>query len=210
VSSVDILIRERDALCDTLTAVGPDAPTLCTGWLSADLAAHLLAREKRPDAGPGILFGGPFARHTQNVMDGYKAKGYDVMVAELRSGPPKWFRIGPMATVNVVENWIHHEDVRRANGQAPRGPEPEVDTILWNSLRTSTLIARRRIHGAGLRLLTPDGRERIVKQAEPLVTVTGRPGELVLFVSGRQEAADVHYDGNAEAIALVRATKLGI
>jgi uncharacterized protein (TIGR03085 family) len=210
VSATDVLLKERHAMCDTFVETGPDAPTLCVGWLTADLAAHLLAREKRPDAGPGIVLPGPFAHHTGKVMEGFKAKGYDTMIAMLRRGPPRLFRMGPMATVNVVENWIHHEDVRRANGHAPRPADAEVDDILWDSLKTSTFIARRRIKGAGLVLKTPDGRERVVKQAEPLVTITGAPGELVLFMSGRQEAADGRYDGTPEAIALVRATKLGI
>ena len=143
-SATDVLLKERAALCDTLAQYGGEAPTLCEGWLTADLAAHLLAREKRPDAGPGILLPGPFKKHTQRVMDQYKAKGYDVMVQELRH-VPKLFRIGPMAALNVGENWIHHEDVRRANGEGPRPADPEIDEILWNSLKTSTLIARRKL-----------------------------------------------------------------
>ena len=63
-SAAEILRAERAAMCDTFEAVGPDAPTLCDGWLTADLAAHLIVREHRPDAMPGILAGGPFARHT--------------------------------------------------------------------------------------------------------------------------------------------------
>ncbi len=209
-SAVDVLLKERAALCDTLVETGPEAPTLCVGWLTADLAAHLLAREKRPDAAAGIILPGPFARHMQTVMEEYKAKGYEPMLTELRGGPPKYFRVGPMASLNVVENWIHHEDVRRANGQGPRPPDPEVDEILWASLKTSSFMAKRKLKGAGLLLKTPDGRERLVKQADPFVVIDGTPGELVLFMSGRQEAADVHYEGTPEAIATVRATKLGI
>jgi uncharacterized protein (TIGR03085 family) len=209
-SAVDVLLKERAALCDTLAETGPDAPTLCVGWLTADLSAHVLAREKRPDAAAGIILPGPFARHMQKVMDEYKAKGYEPMLDELRQGPPKYFRVGPMAALNVVENWIHHEDVRRANGQGPRPADAEVDEILWASLKSSSFIAKRKLKGAGLLLKSPDGRERLVKQADPVVVVTGPPGELVLFMSGRQEAADVHYEGAPEAIALVRATKLGI
>ena len=209
-SSLDVLLKERGALCDTLAETGPEAPTLCVGWLTADLAAHLVAREKRPDAAAGIILPGPFARHMQKVMEEYKAKGYESMLGELRAGPPKYFRVGPMATMNVVENWIHHEDVRRANGQGPRPPDPEVDEILWASLKTSGFMAKRKLKGAGLLLKTPDGRERLVKQADPFVVITGAPGELVLFMSGRQEAADVHYEGTPEAVAIVRATKLGI
>ena len=106
------------------------------------------------------------------------------MVTELRTGPPKYFRIGPMATATSVENWIHHEDVRRANGQGPRPPDPEIDEILWASLKTSSFMAKRKLKGAGLLLKTHDGRERLVKQADPFVVITGAPGELVLFMSG--------------------------
>ena len=40
---------ERAALCDTLEAVGPDVPTLCDPWTTAELAAHLVIRDRRPD-----------------------------------------------------------------------------------------------------------------------------------------------------------------
>ena len=39
----------------TMRASGPDAPTLCEGWTTRDLAAHLVIRERRLDATPGIL-----------------------------------------------------------------------------------------------------------------------------------------------------------
>ena len=47
--------RERAALVNTMRAVGPDAPTLCGEWTTRDLAAHLVLRERRPDAAAGIL-----------------------------------------------------------------------------------------------------------------------------------------------------------
>ena len=59
---------ERAAFADTLEEAGPDAPTLCTGWTTRDLAAHLVLRERRPDAAMGILIKG-VAGHTQRVQD---------------------------------------------------------------------------------------------------------------------------------------------
>ncbi|MDN5962074.1 MAG: maleylpyruvate isomerase N-terminal domain-containing protein, partial [Propionibacterium sp.] len=44
----------RLALADALTQAGPDARTLCTGWTTADLAAHLYVRENDPLSLPGI------------------------------------------------------------------------------------------------------------------------------------------------------------
>src|SRR4029453_11831870 len=46
----DYARRERRELADLLLAVGPDAPPLCAGWTARDLAAHLVIRERRPDA----------------------------------------------------------------------------------------------------------------------------------------------------------------
>jgi hypothetical protein len=48
---------ERAAICDLLERFGSDEPTLCEGWRSRDLAAHLVLREGRPDAAPGIVVG---------------------------------------------------------------------------------------------------------------------------------------------------------
>ena len=45
---------ERSALADLLDQIGPDQPTLCEGWTTRDLAAHLIARERRPDTLPGV------------------------------------------------------------------------------------------------------------------------------------------------------------
>ena len=47
--------RERAALVESLREHGPGAPTLCEEWTARDLAAHLVVRERRLDAAPGIL-----------------------------------------------------------------------------------------------------------------------------------------------------------
>src|SRR5260370_5678483 len=57
---------ERAALCALLKETGPDAPTLCEGWRTSDLAAHLVLRERRPDAAAGLM-GGPLAGHTRRA-----------------------------------------------------------------------------------------------------------------------------------------------
>ena len=48
---------ERQDLCTLFEDLGPDVPTLCEGWTARDLAAHLVVRERRPDAALGILAG---------------------------------------------------------------------------------------------------------------------------------------------------------
>ena len=60
VMASDLDLRERHELSDLLDQLGPDQPTLCEGWTTADLAAHLVVRERDPRSGPGILLGGRF------------------------------------------------------------------------------------------------------------------------------------------------------
>jgi len=208
-TATEVLLRERAALCDTLERYGPDAPTLCVGWATLDLAAHLVAREARSDAAIGLVIP-MFAKHLQNVMDRYKARGYEPLVAMLRTGPPWMHRTGPLAVANVNENFIHHEDVRRASGEGPRVIDEEMDAILWRMLGFGARMSKKAVKGAALTLRTPDARERVVSAEGLAVTMTGPPGELSLYMAGRKEAAEVVLDGDAAAIAIVHAAAFGV
>ena len=114
--------RERAELCDLLEELGPDAPTLDEGWTTADLAAHLVVRERDPRTGPGIVLRrGRAAALTARLQAAEKAKGYDAVVARVRSGPPWWWKLpGVDGTAGLNEFFLHHEDVRRANGRGRR------------------------------------------------------------------------------------------
>ena len=116
---------ERRALCALLDETGPGAPTLCEGWTTLDLAAHLVLRERRPDAGAGML-GGPLAGYTARVQRKIAERTpYDQLVQAVREGPPRLSMFGLPGMderANLVEYFVHHEDVRRA---AP-GWEPRV------------------------------------------------------------------------------------
>ena len=80
--------QERHALCDLFAELGPAAPTLCEGWTAADLAAHLVVRERRPDSGPGIVWP-PLAGYTDRVRLAERDKTpWTELVAAVRSGPP--------------------------------------------------------------------------------------------------------------------------
>src|ERR1700735_4322129 len=61
-SSPVLAQQERATLCDLLVELGPDAPTLCEGWTTADMAAHLVVRERRPDSGTGLVWA-PLSTH---------------------------------------------------------------------------------------------------------------------------------------------------
>ena len=208
-AATQVLLKERAALCDTFEKYGADAPTLCEGWLTLDLAAHLAAREARSDAALGLVVP-PLAKHLQNVMNKYKARGYEPLVAMLRTGPPWMHRTGPLATANVNENFVHHEDVRRASGESPRVIDDEMDAILWRMLGFGARMSKKAIKGAALTMQTPDGRERVVSTDGGTVTMTGAPGELTLYMSGRKGAAEVVFAGDPAAIAIVEAASFGV
>jgi uncharacterized protein (TIGR03085 family) len=139
-------LDERLALAALLDRAGPDAPTLCAGWQTRDLAAHLVLRERRPDAGAGVM-GGPFAGYTARVQRHYLDRySYPELIELFRAGPPRLspFAIGGFdAMVNTVEYFVHHEDVRRAaEGWTERELPAGLSDALWKRLRGSRLFLR--------------------------------------------------------------------
>ncbi len=205
---------ERTALCDLLTELGPDQPTLCAGWQTVDLAAHLVLREHRPDAGAGVM-GGPLAGYTRRAQNRLRARTSFAQLIELiRTGPPRLsvFAVpGVDERANLVEYFVHHEDVRRAQpGWQPREIRADLADELWRRLRLARLLLRRA--PVGVELVRGDaaadstGRVRITARAHtPVVTVTGRPAELTLWTMGRTDAADVQMDGSDADVAALRA-----
>jgi uncharacterized protein (TIGR03085 family) len=204
-----VLLRERGALCDTLERLGADAPTLCEGWTTADLAAHLVVRERDPRGGPGLVLGGAFGRYTEKLMAREKARGYPEVLARLRAGPPA-FMLATMPGLNVNENWIHHEDARRANGEEPRPEDPDVAGVLTRVTARMGRFQTRALKPYGVALAFPDGSRLTLRAADPGVVVHGPIGECVLYLAGRRGAARVELDGDADAVARLRTARLGI
>ncbi|MEB4211390.1 TIGR03085 family metal-binding protein [Mycobacterium sp. 94-17] len=194
--------RERAALVETMRDVGPDAPTLCEGWTVRDLAAHLVIREYRPDATPGILI--PFfASHTEKVQEKVAAEtGWDELIGKVAAGPPVYspFKLlDPVA--NVAEMFIHHEDVRRAQpGWQPRSLEPALAKMLRRTLPLMARLTLAKTPGR-VALRTAEGKTVLTAGHGPAVTVTGAPEELLLFAVGRQ--AKVDFEGEAAAVQAV-------
>jgi len=204
---------ERAALCDLLLERGPGAPTLCEGWRTAELATHLVVRERKPLAGPGLVMGGAAARLTARIMAHTQAScTYEQMVARVRSGPPPW--TAPFdALINLTEYFVHHEDVRRGGGDPTPRPAEErraVESALWHRLRRGAGFMTRPVKGIGLDLVTTDGDTITACRGAGRATLTGTPGEIVLFLSGRGEAAHVEIGGHSEAAAALRAAHFGL
>ena len=196
---------ERAAICALFEELGPDEPTLCEGWRTRDMAAHLVVRERRPDAAAGILLA-PLAGYTKRVQDGYAAKPWAELVELVRSGPPALSptRIPALdKAVNSVEMYVHHEDVRRAQPDwKPRDPDPERDAVTWAGVTRAGRMTLRR-SPVGLVLRRPDGKEAVVKRGPNTVILVGEPGELLLFALGR-DAVHVDFEGEQASIAVVR------
>ena len=190
--------------------------------MTLDLAAHLVLREHRPDAGLGLL-GGPLAVHTRSVQRRLAGRTpYARLVQMFRAGPPRFslFALpGADERANVVEYFVHHEDVRRAQpGWEPRKIDPGLTEVLWARLRMARLVLRKA--PVGVELARDDqpepgrpggSRVRITAKARtPVVTVTGAPAELTLWALGRTAAARVRLDGGEDAIAALSGAHWGI
>jgi uncharacterized protein (TIGR03085 family) len=192
--------RERAELAELLDSLGPDAPTCCEGWTTAHLVAHLVVRDRRPDALPGygleeVGLGGPAAAWAHRLEDQLRrSTSYAEVVARFRAGPPTWSLLAwPVVAqkLNIAEFAIHHEDVRRAQpGWAPRILPRKVQDELWN---LAAVWARRpatsRDGGLILRRSDVPGVQKLVGTGDTIVE--GEPMELLLWAAGREDVARV-------------------
>jgi uncharacterized protein (TIGR03085 family) len=201
--AVGLAAAEREALADLLLAVGPDAPTLCQGWTTRDLAAHLVVRQARPDAQLGIV-ASPFSGWTERVRRHATRRPYADLVADVRAGPPWWNpqMIGPVdEATNALEYLVHHEDVRRAQPSwvARDLTDEDLDEVWKRGVAGARLSLRR--SPVGIALARPGASPVTVRSGSPLATVHGDPVELTLWAVGRTSVADVSYSGDPDAVA---------
>lgn len=203
---------ERRALADLMDSLGPDAPTLCEGWTTRDMAAHLVVRDSRPDAALGILLS-PFASHGEKVRLNYAKRDFHPLVDAVRNGPPTLspLKLGALdKLVNTVEFFVHHEDVIRAQPDAePRVlPADEMAQLDAAVRRMAKLFLRKAPCGVTIDL--EGGQPFIAKSADPMVTISGNAAEVLMFIEGRQAHAHVTMDGPPEAVSALSAASFGI
>jgi uncharacterized protein (TIGR03085 family) len=213
VTSAELDAVEREQLCDLMKELGPDAPTLLAPWTTRDLAAHLVLREHDNRAAPGLVMPGAWGRFAEKRRAALTRSDYNVLITTIRSGPPRgFFRIGWMRRgPNLNEFFVHHEDVRRANGLGPRTDAAARDEALWRNIGLARWFLARRMHGVGLELEWA-GTARIVRarRGTPTARLTGLPGELLLYLFGRRAAADVEVSGPADAAEAVGRARFGM
>jgi uncharacterized protein (TIGR03085 family) len=208
---------ERAALADALTNAGPHVSTLCDGWTTTELAAHLFLRERRPDAALGIVLPA-MAGWTARVQTNIARRDYAELVEAVRNGPPRTsFSAVPGvdARINLIEHFVHCEDVRRAwtgdPGWTPRELPVSRQDALWRQISVmSKLVFRKAPISVTLR--TPDGRSAKVREQAGAegVELVGEPAELVLYCYGRKDHARVQLDGPDAAVAAFRELSLKV
>jgi uncharacterized protein (TIGR03085 family) len=204
---------ERRGLADLFDVVGPDAPTLCGTWTTRDLVAHLLVRERRPDAAGGILIPA-LAKRTEKVMAEVATRPYGELVDTFRGGAPLWSPLGwPVVgdQANLFEFFVHHEDVRRAQPEwEPRPDDGGRDDALWKALRLGARMLFRK-SPVGV-VLQSAGRDDVVAhKGDPSVTLVGLPGEIALVAFGRaNEAARIVVEGAPSAVDAFNQSERGI
>jgi len=204
---------ERGELLDTLERVGPDAPTLCDGWSATRVASHLVTSEMH--GGAWWVLGwrlrsvlGPARTSTvlergqpmfESAMQRAERPGWKALLGRLRRGPPRLFGVPALTRPRLVEDWIHHEDVRRALAAEPRPTSPVLRQALVEGMELVATLPEFRQARERIRVVLPDG--HVLEGDEPaLVTVRGEPGEAILALAGRAEVADVTVEGTAELL----------
>lgn len=201
--------HERRHLVQLMRDLGPDAPTLCEGWTTKDLAAHIAIRERRPDAAVGII-AKVASGHTNRVMSTYATKPWKELLHLVEEGAPIWNPMGLPnvdSAVNLFEMFVHHEDVRRAIPDwKQRSLHAELEEALWKRMASSGKLMWRR---AKVGIVLDNGVSQIVVKGSPssghTVMISGSTSDLVLLSFGRK-AITVHYTGDDMDVAIAKAT----
>ncbi|MCW2812223.1 MAG: hypothetical protein JWP61_2681 [Friedmanniella sp.] len=208
---------ERSELCDLLLSVGPAAPTLCAGWDTHDLAAHLWIRENDPVGATGIV-AKPLSGLLDRRMGEVRARwDFAELVQRVRKGPARFsvFAIpGVDEGANTTEFFVHHEDVRRGgpDPRAPRTIDADVEDWMWRRLKLLArawfrraevgVVLERLVCGTAAATTEPATESDTIRAVggSPIVTVIGRPSELMIFAHGRVNTADVQLVGEPGAV----------
>jgi uncharacterized protein (TIGR03085 family) len=201
---------ERLQLCDLALEVGADAPTLCGDWDVKELVAHLLVRERSLLGAPGIVIP-PLAGLTDREIARTARANLPTLVGRLRKahsllGLPV---IDPL--VNTLEYFVHHEDIRRAQPEwEPRMLDQHTSGALWRAI---SMTGRGLVRPAGVPVTISDtdtGKTAVLRRGSDAVTVSGKVGEIVMFLHGRRQTVGLELTGPQASIQRLRDANLGI
>jgi uncharacterized protein (TIGR03085 family) len=203
---------EKESMAATFRSTDPDASTLCDGWTTRHLLAHLVLREQDSIGAIGDRINRRPPGHEKylgRLADQSRStQGYEELLSRFLKGPSRY---SPMSWAaepfNFLEYVIHHEDVRRGGVTPlePRSlPPAEVDSI-WERMSKLSRFSYLKAP-VGVTLAVPGGPKHVAKkagakQAAGGVVLTGDPVELLLYMSGRRQAAQVEVSGPSDAVA---------
>ncbi len=166
---------------------------MCDGWTTRDLAAHLFVRERRPLAAPAIVLPKLAGLAEQSMSAVQERHDYSEQVKILRGGAPLWspFRLLD-AQLNLLEYFVHHEDVRRAQPDwQPRELEPAEQDVIWERLKSFVRSRPNKPRGGRVLQRSDTGAVLRLSAGSPTVTLVGPVSELTLYAFGRRAVARV-------------------
>lgn len=219
-------VTERHELSETLRRVGGSAQTLCGEWTTAQLAAHLVLRERSVVELAGRLPVAALQRRAEQVVADLAAgTPYEQLVDTVDRGPSwrevrgpvpvAWFWSLPPVTelANLLEYLVHHEDVRRAQPDwTPRALPLDLQRVVWQRLHLLARVTLRSVP-VGLELRWPSHGAIATRRARregATVTVTGDAIELTMFAFGRLDHAQLEWTGTPADIAAVRQADISL
>ena len=198
--------RQRALICDLFLELGPFAPTLDEGWKTQDLAAHLWIREHKPLAMLGVI-SEKFSDMTARIqMEALHTNGFIGLVERLRT--PSLLMRPVDSIVNGAEFFIHHMDVLRANDRDQTLSEKDEDSLRGSIKMFAGSVAKT--YGDRVVIDTNDGKQMEFGQGTRPVHLIGKPSEIIMFVSGRTDHANVDLVGEPEAVKKFTESAVGI
>lgn len=194
---------EQQALARTLQQVGPEQDTLCAGWRTRHLAAHLYLRAHQPWQLLGLSRGTGVDELAEECRD---VTRYEQVIEQFLQQPSWPWRLGRLGGLdelgNLVEYVVHHEDVRRAgDALPPRVLPPEMVAAIWARFAPMA-VALSLPAPVGIVLMVP-GQPRMRRRARPgadPVRLVGQPVELALYAMGRRDQAQVELRGSTSQV----------
>ena len=208
---LSLVKAEREELANLLAELGPNQPTLCSGWETQDLLANLVTRERRPDSAAGVVI--PALKSWRAKVEAtYAAKDYLNLVQDFRSGPTL---LSPFAIpfvdnmANLIQFVIHHEDVRRGNPNwVARTGIAELQSEIKKRLPKFAFLALRK-SAVGVVMIDHESTQYWLKRGGAVVELRGEPIEILLYLTGRQVNANVTVQGSPAALATFERMKFG-
>jgi uncharacterized protein (TIGR03083 family) len=143
---------------------------------------------------------GPMLRNMARAEE----RGWDWLLGRLAAGPPRPFAVRMIAEVRLLEEWIHHEDVRRADGAEPRPENPLLAARLVEAMLTISRFDQFAAPRHGIEVSVRGGRSYLLGEGPPRSRVVGPTGEVLLWLAGRGGAARVDVTGELAGGAPLR------